>query len=300
MKIVISGMGHCSAAGIGLEGLRKAWLDRAPIHPEKISVETARGPEQVSCLRVPNIVLPGSVPEAVERRMSRFSKMGMAVLAEALSDARVTPQENPQRMGLAMGTAFGNFDTANKYQTRTLIEGPLGASPTLFASSVHNSVAAQLTQTFGIRGPSLTVMTMEQSALGALRLAYDWICMNSADRAAVLIGDELSEYHLYYSAHKNCARPIGEGMHGFILEREELAKKAYARVSFDQSPSGAAETYQAALDGTHSHFYGRMVTGAGFEMGLAALTVERRGDPVHCVQKCRRFPSQTVTFLPVN
>src|SRR3569623_1640946 len=85
---VISGVGQCSALGLGLDGLRQAWLDGGHAQVSVEVVETAAGPREVSVYRVPQVILPPKlVPEAVERRMSRFAKMAFVTINEALADA---------------------------------------------------------------------------------------------------------------------------------------------------------------------------------------------------------------------
>lgn len=288
MNVVISGMGHCSALGTGMDSLRRAWLDGARPRLQTSQVATARGPVDVSTYRIPPFTLPKLVPEAVERRMSRFSKISLITLAEALEDAGALTPENSQRTGLVIGTAFGNLDFANSYQKRVLLEGAAGASPTLFSASIHNSLAAQLTLTFSIRGPNSTVATMEQTAIGSMRLAYDWIQQGAADRVVVVVGDELSEYHLYYLAHRDCDFPAGEGMHAFVLEREDLATKFYARV---HAPEMVSEHTTTA---THHELFGKMITGTAFEMALATLEAERTGKRQLCVQSCRDLPNMAI------
>lgn len=294
IPVVISGLGHCSALGQGLDCLRQAWRKdhRPPVTPEK--VRTAQGEMIVSALRAPSLAVPKLVPEAVERRMSKFAKMCFGTMAEALTDAGVMHTENSERCGVVIGTAFGNLDLANNYQRRILEDGPAGASPTLFAASIHNSLAAQLTLAFGLRGPNSTVSTMEQTAIGSVRLAYDWIQQGVVDRAVVLIGDELSQYHLYYFAHQPSSCIAGEGMIALVLERADRAQKKYARLNAPSLTS--APTAGKIFKGNHQSLYGSMLTGTAFELALAALEVERTSEPVVCVQECQELPPQSVVF----
>jgi 3-oxoacyl-[acyl-carrier-protein] synthase II len=296
IPVVISGIGHCSGVGLGVEALRRAWLDGYRATGKTEIVKTARGEVGVPVLRVPAMALPaGTVPESVERRMSRFAKMCFFTAAEALADAGTGG--DPRRTGVIVGSAFSSLDFANAYQRRILQDGPSGASPTLFAASIHNSAAAQLSLAFGARGPNSTVSTMEQTAVGAARLAYDWIQNEVCDRVAVVLGDELSEYHLYYFAHFGDRRAAGEGTVTLIFERADLARKRYAGVGAPSLTSdvGGEIVHRAGGDeNTHGTIYGRMLTGAAFEMALAALKVERANEAVTCVQLCRGLPPQSI------
>ena len=301
IPVVVSGLGHCSALGQGADRLREAWREGKTPTPKPENIKTARGEVPVSVLRVPPITLPNLVPPAVERRMSHFAKMCLVTAAEAMADAGIVRPENPKRSGMVVGTAFGNLNLAMTYIRRILSDGPAGASPSTFAASIHNSIAAQLTLALEIRGPSSTVSTMEQTAMGSLRLAYDWIQSGAIDRAVVLMGDEISEYHLYYFAHLKTDWVPGEGMVAMILEREDLAKKAYARMGAPNltAAQSAEKTFFAGAEkNTHSHLYGGSVMGVAVEMALATLTVERTNETIACVQTCRDLPPQSVIFSP--
>lgn len=302
IPVVISGLGHISALGQGVESLRQACLKRATPQASLEVVKTAKGDIAVSVLRAPAVTIPKLVPDAVERRMSRFSKMCFATVAEALTDAGVLQSEDPRRTGMVVGSAFSSLDLANTYQRRILADGATGASPSLFAASIHNSLAAQLTLAFGIKGPNSTVATMEQTPIGSLRLAYDWIQAGMVDRVAVLMGDEVSEYHLYYFAHLDGTWTAGEGAVCLLLEREDLAKQKYARVQAPQmtAAADAIRVYHAgAAENTHGHLYGGTLMGAAFEMTIAALTTEREGGEIACVQACRGLPPQSVVLSGV-
>ena len=293
IPVVISAMGHCSAAGQGLNSLRLAWLDGILPVPTRETVLTANGPVDVFLFRSPNPNVPTFLPAAVERRMSRFAKMCFVTVAEALAEASV--QENPQRTGLVVGTAFGFLDLANTYQKRIVKDGPAGASPSLFAASIHNSLAAQLTLTFNIRGPNSTVSTMEQTSISAFRLAYDWIQHELVDRVIVCLGDELSEFHVYWLAHQGLDFRAGEGAMTFVLERQDRASKIYAQIS---APQLSDVDIPAGLSVCHSRpdIYGTLPIGNAFEMALAALSVERDGKAIACIQKTPGLAHQSIIF----
>ncbi|MGZ3722942.1 MAG: beta-ketoacyl synthase N-terminal-like domain-containing protein [Bdellovibrionales bacterium] len=295
IPVVISGLGHCSALGQGTDSMRMAWLDGATTQPSIETVMTAKGAVAVPVLRVPPINFPKLVPEAVERRMSRFSKICFVTLAEALADAGKREDEDTQRVGLIVGTAFGSLNLALTYQNRIFKDGASGASPSLFAASIHNSLASQLTLAFGIRGPNSTVSTMEQTAISSLRLAYDWIQDGIVDRVAVAVGDELSEYHLYHLAHAQCPNYAGEGMVSFVVEREDLARKKYARMNApDLVGENKIKSVKIFSAKEHAHLYGHMVASAGFEIALAALSVERDASSVTCKQASSQLSHQSV------
>jgi 3-oxoacyl-(acyl-carrier-protein) synthase len=329
MKIFITGLGQISAVGQGVSALETAWRKGAPPVPSTRMVPTAEGEKPLLAYGCAEAALPARIPEPVVRRMSRFAKMGFAAVAEAVDDAFGGPIPDGERTGLVVGTAFGAFDLANAFQKRIYLEGPIGASPSLFAGSVQNSSAAQLSMAFQIHGPTSTVMTMEQTALNALRLAHDWLAQDIVDHVVVMIGDEISNYHTYTLAHQPpsagldtasdaFSAVIGEGAVSFVLSREggTGARRKYAEIAElelrAQTPPPVERAFTAAYgrEGefsryrgwlktpprNHAVLYGSTLIGAAFETAIAALAVRDDGQPTACVQITDHGEAQSVVL----
>lgn len=269
--VFISGLGQISAVGQGVPSLQNALKENRKPSPKTEVWKTKLGERSVSYFSVPDVEMPANLPESVKRRMSRFSKMCFASVAEAIEDAksRTGMEFSPERMGLVVGSAFCSLDLANLFEKRIQLEGPVGASPSLFASSVQNSIASHLSISFGIQGPCSTVVTMEQTVVGALRLAYDWLKQDLADCVVVAIGDENSEHQRYASAHQDDSHILGEGVVSFVLTKSDL-EKSYAEIK--EIGFTWLSDDQKSTD-KHVDFYGEMVTGPAFEVAISALNV---------------------------
>ena len=332
--IYINSLGQQSAAGQGVAALRAALNGECKIVPTIIQVATSRGDVAVPVYSAPETILPDTIPESVKRRMARMSRMCFATLGEALTGAFGPDMEelrrHPERTGLVVGTAFGCMQLANIYQRRVILEGPAGASPSLFASSIHNSLAAHLSISFGIQGPTSTTATMEQTTAGALQLACDWLNQGHLDHVAVLIGDELSEYHSYFAAHTlgpgsggldpysdACTLSPGEGVVCLLLSKKPLNPLAkISEVSMYRETPPQSERYFAGVWGaekqwsavqqwlgahaaeSHLPLYGSMICGLAFEVAIAALKVAGDARPTTCVQVADGV-GQSVSLLPV-
>jgi 3-oxoacyl-[acyl-carrier-protein] synthase II len=334
MKIVISGVAHLSAAGQGVPALRSALTSDTVSQPEIREVTTNDGLKKVPVYLAPDVALPDDLPDAVKRRMARFSRMCFVTTREALDDAfhsgHAEVKARPERVGLVVGSAFGCLDLANLYQRRVILEGQAGASPSLFAASIHNSLAAHASISFGLRGPSSTIATMEQTAIGSLALARQWITRGIVDHVVTVIGDEASDYHSYLSAHSEapqlgffdpesdrCTALAGEGLVGLVLSKQSLAHKAYAAIGeispFRTTPPDA-ERYQHAAMGfngqaskmrgwlqgrssvSHAKLYGSVLTAVAFETLIATLRVAQDGRSTACVQLADNG-AQSITLL---
>jgi len=305
--IGLRGWGQVSATGQGIATLVEA---KPVITPR--AVKTAFGEREILTYTCAEVTLPASVPEPVARRMSRLSKMALAAVDEAIRDAFPSGLEDTSRLGLAVGTAFGAFDLANAFQKRIYVEGAIGASPSLFAASVQNSIASQISAAYKIHGPCTTVMTMEHTALNTLRAAYDWIEAGAVDHAVVVIGDEVSDYMAYTLAHQPASRALnptrdeftmiaGEGAVALVLSRANPRVKIAELAIHAEKPPAVERFFTAAcgmknqhgrytawLGGhaatSHAALYGGLITGAAFETLLAALAVRDDGQPTAVVQ----------------
>ena len=89
----------------------------------------------------------GALPvEARERagRVERISGLALAAGAAALADAGVAVGIRRARAGVVLGTAFGCFLTNAEYLERFAAGGMAAASPRLFAATVSNAAAGEV------------------------------------------------------------------------------------------------------------------------------------------------------------
>jgi 3-oxoacyl-(acyl-carrier-protein) synthase len=317
--------------------LHKATSDKFSVELVKKTVRTRRGEVEIEVYQAPETELPIEIPESIKRRMPRISKMALTSTMEAVNDAfgpnsRAVFEKNPERVGVIVGTAFGCLQVAIGYQSRVLTEGSAGASPTMFANSIQNAIASQLSIMLGAQGPNSTVTTMDQTTIGSLRLGYDWIQQDVVDHVIVTVGDELSECHHYamtqFSANlenglnprsNSCSAVAGEGMASIVLSRSDRAqKKAYCTIDAIELHSPKcpeASRYVAAAYGAenqwvryakwigreadtlcHAQHFGSFVTGSGLEVAIAANLVASDRRKTVCVQITDRDEVQTLTL----
>jgi hypothetical protein len=268
-SVKISGIGQVSALGLGLAKLKEI---RQPV-PKFESIKTAEGDKEISFFKTAEPPFLSRIPEAMERRMSRLSKMFFCAAEEAIVGANLLDNWKSERTGLVVGTALGNLELANLYQNKILQQGPLAVSPNLFSSSLASSINAALSVTYEIKGPSSTVTIMEETPFAAFRLAYDWIKQDLADRVLVAIGDEISDYHRYFATAGKLSHPLGEGAVAFMLEKREEFDKSLGQFPdvLDVQLSNGSLPFEARSIKSHPDFYGSLITGAAFDVAIAAV-----------------------------
>jgi hypothetical protein len=344
LRVSILGLGHYSAAGAGMNELSRSIRGEKHLPSLKhLMIETQNGAMEVPYYSAPDPELPHSIPESIRRRLSRIAKMSFMASREALGDAftdfAAVTADKPERIGIVVGTSLGCLESANQYLTRVTRDGSAGASPSLFASSMHNSIAAQLAIFFGIRGPNSTVTTMDHSTLGAVELASLWLRADMIDHALVVVGDEMADYQPYMMAHvpgfqkthlkpleNVCTTVAGEGVTSFVLSRDSGSRVPYAQLGGSVITSSAQRIFVASHGERgqwdhvvrwrdenclgsaaqqpellcHAQHYGGYLTSFATEIALAASLVRHDRQPAGCLQISRSNEIQSLLLEPAT
>jgi 3-oxoacyl-[acyl-carrier-protein] synthase II len=126
------------------------------------------------------------LPEAVRTRAVRAERITQLVLASggaALAQAGLAALDGParDRLGVVVGTAFGCGLTNAAYAERLIAAGPSAASPRLFAATVSNAAAGELSIAYRLGGPCITLTAGGAAGLIALAHAADLVRAGHAD-----------------------------------------------------------------------------------------------------------------------
>jgi 3-oxoacyl-[acyl-carrier-protein] synthase II len=130
------------------------------------------------------------------RRMDKISLMTAGSARMALDDAKIQiTQENRDRVGIILGTAFGATDVTVQFAGTLLTEGPAFANPILVPNVVMNAPAGHTSIELGFRGINTTVTHFAVSAETAIAYAAAEIRRGTAD--CILTGgvDILSKFY---------------------------------------------------------------------------------------------------------
>lgn len=252
-RTVVTGLGVLCGVGVGLEPVWDGIINgRSGIHP-------LHGPEFDD---VP-VKIGGTVPEfdparwidAKElRRVDACVVYGLAAAQMAWADAgldheAVTARWNPERAGVAWGTAIGGID----WLERSVIDRVHGRrlSPFFVAGILPNMAAGHVSIALGLRGPSICQATACAASSHALGLARMMITSGMAD-VMVVGGAEKVATPLTIAGHAamralsqrnddpgRASRPwdrnrdgfvLGDGGAVLVLESEAHARRRGARI----------------------------------------------------------------------
>jgi 3-oxoacyl-[acyl-carrier-protein] synthase II len=179
-------------------------------------------------VRAPSL---NGLPHAVRSRAARterVTQLAFSAIGPALAMAGLATLDGDPRpmLGIVLGTAFGCFLTNAAYQRRLAEGGPGAASPRLFAATVSNAAAGEVSIAYRLGGPAVTLTAGGVAGLAAIAHAVDLLRGGQAD-ALVAGGMDAADVALerFIAAGGLAAStPIGEGAAMLVLERAEAAR----------------------------------------------------------------------------
>lgn len=121
--------------------------------------------------------------------LDRSTLLFLCAAKLALTDGHLEVSQTSidrDRIGVIVGTTFGNLHSLSKFDRQALTDGPRYVNPSIFPSTVGNSAGGRAGIRFQIRGFSATVATGMCASLGAISYSRDAIELDKVD--AVLIG----------------------------------------------------------------------------------------------------------------
>jgi 3-oxoacyl-[acyl-carrier-protein] synthase II len=197
-RVVITAMGSVSAAGAGgtpavAEALARRPATIAPLAAFALDGCTSRLAAEVDDARFMALLDPDGV-----RRLSRICRMALAACRAAVQEAGL---EGGARLGLVVGSEYGDFRSGAEFVDGFLSRGPAGLSPMTFPSTVMNSMAAVAGIAIDAKATSVTLN--QATVVGDLAVARG-AALIADGRAEVVIAGGVDE--LFSETYRNLAR----------------------------------------------------------------------------------------------
>ena len=185
------------------------------------------------------------------KRMELFCQYAVAAAKEALTDAGIDmEQEDPYRVGCAVGSGIGSLQTMEREYDRLINKGPSKVSPLMVPLMISNMAAGNVSIQFGLKGKSVNVVTACATGTNSIGEAFRSISYGEAE-VMIAGGTESSITPIGISGFcaltalssvddpDKCSLPFDKNRSGFVmgegagivvLEELEHAKKRGAHI----------------------------------------------------------------------
>lgn len=160
------------------------------------------------------------------KRMELFSQYAVAASKEALEQSGIQmDQEDPYRVGCAIGSGIGSLQAMEREHKKLLEKGPGRINPLLVPMMITNMAAGNVSIQFGLKGKSLNVVTACTSGNNCIGEAFRTIQYGDAD--VMLAGGAESSI-----------TPIGIGGFTALTALSTTNDPARCSIPFDKDRSG--------------------------------------------------------------
>lgn len=271
-RVVITGIGAVSPLGSDVEtfweGLRAGRSGIGPI----TQFDSRELPCQIAG-EIPDFDPEAYMDRKEARRMPRSAQISLAAAMQAVQDAGLPDvMEEPERAGVAFGTAIGGVDKIERGIITLRDKGPDRVNPFTLPTGIPNLAAFQIARAFQCLGPNATITTACAASTQSIgegaelirRCAADIVIAGGAESAVLefVIAGFSSMRALpvnYNDRPEEASRPFDADREGFVfsegagmlvLERLEHAVARGARIYAEVlgHASSADGFHMAALD----------------------------------------------------
>jgi 3-oxoacyl-[acyl-carrier-protein] synthase II len=233
------------------------------------------------------------------RRTDRFAQFAVVATKKAVADAGLEmDKENPDRVGVLIGSGIGGMETIEQQVGVLLEKGPGRVSPFMIPMLIVNMGSGYVSMLLGAKGPNLAVVSACATATHALGEAARAIVHNDAD-VMIAGGSEAAITPIGFAgfcsmramstrneAPQQASRPfdrdrdgfvMGEGAGICILESLEHARRRHARI--------------------YAELAGYGITGDAFHMSAPAPEGEGAARAMAMALRHARVPVDQVDYI---
>lgn len=180
-RVVVTGMGIVSPVGNSID---TAWKN---ITEGKSGIDqlTHFDTTNFTCTiagEVRDLDVAKYIKKKDARKMDPFIQYGIAAGVDAINDANLTiNDENAERVGVYVAAGIGGIYGIQKTTETWMAKGPRRISPFFVPSTIINMAAGHLSIMYGIKGPSLSVVTACSTATHNIGMGMRTIAYGDAD-----------------------------------------------------------------------------------------------------------------------
>ncbi|MCI8682853.1 MAG: beta-ketoacyl-ACP synthase II [Lachnospiraceae bacterium] len=258
-RVVVTGMGAVTPIGLNTEEFWEGLREGKTGFSEITQFDTTDFKVKVAA-SVKGFEGKNYMDVKSAKRMELFCQYAVAAAKEALEQSGIQmEQEDPYRVGCAIGSGVGSLQAMEREHKKMLERGPGRINPLLVPLMITNMAAGNVSIQFGLKGKSLNVVTACATGTHSIGEAFRTIQAGDADvmvaggtESAITpigIGGFTALTALSSSNDVNrCSIPfdkdrsgfvMGEGAGVVVLEELEHAKKRGAHILAELAGYGA-------------------------------------------------------------
>lgn len=180
-RVVVTGMGAITPVGLNVEefwqSVKEGGLGFAPITRFDTSGYKCRIAAEVKGFEGRNFM-----DFKAAKRMELFSQYAVAAAKEALLDSGLRmEEEDPYRVGCAIGSGIGSLQAMEREYKKLLEKGPNRVNPLFVPVMISNMAAGNVSIQFGLKGKSINSVTACATGTNTIGEAFRSIQYGEAD-----------------------------------------------------------------------------------------------------------------------
>ncbi|MBN1798757.1 MAG: beta-ketoacyl-ACP synthase II [Spirochaetales bacterium] len=117
----------------------------------------------------------------IAKRMDPFVHYAAAAVKQALADSGLDPSQEPQRIGISIGSGIGGIFSQEENTANLINKGHRRVSPFYIPATIGNIASGFISMIHGIQGPNLSMQTACATANHSLATAFMIIRSGMAD-----------------------------------------------------------------------------------------------------------------------
>lgn len=180
-QVVVTGLGVVSSVGNGRDSFWQAICEGRSGADKITRFDPSSFSSQIAC-EVKGFVPDRFIEKKGLKKLDLFVQYALVAAMEAIQDAGLKiEEENPDRIGVLVGSGIGGFETFEEQHKVLLEKGPGKISPFFIPKMIVNMASSQISMYFGVKAPNLSISTACAAGAHSIGTALDIIRLGYAD-----------------------------------------------------------------------------------------------------------------------
>lgn len=185
-RVVATGLGVVSPLGVGVEANWQGLMSGRSCSRRIQRFDPSDFRVQIAC-EIHDFDPEAFLDAKEARRLDRMNQLALATAFEAVEAAGLDmAAENPERVGVVLGTGIGGLETIQTGFENLLERGPNRVNPLTGAMMLPDMAAGQISMKLGALGPNFCVVSA--CATGSNAIGEAWEVLRRGDAEVMLAG----------------------------------------------------------------------------------------------------------------